>query len=543
MAELPRYQPTGYLPADVPRLDFANIKESVAMTQGISAALDRLSNFAFKEADEKAEREGLKFGVENRPSADQVMAALQAGKSPEELFAEPGTTFGNAARKIQAAQLRNELEVKARNEFANVSGLVKSGAFNLEDVQGRLKAITEGYGRAISSVSPEEGLKFRASVGSAGAPVYAAAAERTYQMYAETQKANANDFVSQMPIILGDLLTQEKDPVELSKRVDIELKRIDDITKAINDPQFYVEKRADFKRALMGAIVDYATTPAFATNAAEGLRKIQMGDFGQLDRVMTKVNKDQLMKMFAERNGDIATAFINSTKVNASKNIDLMNSIRDEHYKGNISGAEVIKRAKALNVFLPDEERKSLLGGDKNIANEMVYGQFESMAENQLVGESYFDDLANNKVIGWEQANKLKKIVRNDSPEMNQANQLINFTLGINDPMTMGFGDARKIAAETKAELINRRQLARASGEVFNPLSVANELIKSEKIQQAITEQKSAKERIKNKFDEKKLSYDPDKIYTIEDLKRLGFQDFEATSIVRIQNGNKKNVR
>ena len=540
MAELPRYQPTGYLPADVPRLDFANIKESVAMTQGINASLDRLANFAFKEAEERAEREGLKFGVENRPSADQVMAALQAGKSPEELFAEPGTTFGNAARKIQAAQLRNELEVKARNEFANVSGLVKSGSFNLEDVQGRLKAITEGYGRAISSVSPEEGLKFRASVGSAGAPVYAAAAERTYQMYAETQKANANDFVSQMPIILGDLLTQEKDPVELSKRVDIELKRIDDLTKSINDPQFYVEKRADFKRALMGAIVDYATTPAFATNAAEGLRKIQMGDFGQLDRVMTKVNKDQLMKMFADRNGEIATAFINTTKKNASINIDVINSIKDEHYKGNISGAEVIKRAKALDIFLPDEERKSLIGGDKNIANEMVYGQFESMAENQLVGESYFDDLATNKVIGWEQANKLKKIVRNDSPEMNQANQLISFTLGINDPMTMGFGDARKIAAETKAELINRRQLARANGEVFNPLSVANELIKSEKIQKVIEEQKSAKERIKNKFDGKKLTYDPNTTYTIEDLKRLGFQDFEAAAIFRIQNGNKK---
>jgi len=36
MAELPRYQPTGYLPADIPRLDFANIKEQVAMTQGIN---------------------------------------------------------------------------------------------------------------------------------------------------------------------------------------------------------------------------------------------------------------------------------------------------------------------------------------------------------------------------------------------------------------------------------------------------------------------------------------------------------------------------
>ncbi len=543
MAELPRYQPTGYLPADVPRLDFANLKESVAMTQGINASLDRLANFAFKEAEERAEREGLKFGVENRPSADQVMAALQAGKSPEELFAEPGTTFGNAARKIQAAQLRNELEVKARNEFANVSGLVKSGSFSLEDVQSRLKAITDGYGRAISSVSPEEGLKFRASVGSAGAPVYAAAAERAYQMYAETQKANANDFVSQMPIILGDLLTKEKDPVELAKRVEIESRRIDDLTKSINDPQFYVEKKADFKRALMGAIVDYATTPAFATNAAEGLRKIQMGDFGQLDRVMTKVNKDQLMKMFADRNGEIATAFINTTKKNASINIDVISSIKDDHYQGKISGAEVIKRAKALDIFLPDEERKSLIGGDKNIANEMVYGQFESMAENQLVGESYFDDLANNKVIGWEQANKLKKIVRNDSPEMNQANQLINFTLGINDPMTMGFGDSRKIAAETKAELINRRQLARANGEVFNPLSVANELIKTEKIQKAIENQKSAKERISNKFKEKKIEYNPDRTYTVEDLKLLGFQDIEAALIFRIQSGNKTNVR
>jgi hypothetical protein len=543
MAELPRYQPTGYLPADVPRLDFANLKESVAMTQGINASLDRLAGFAFKEAEEKAEREGLKFGVENRPSADQFIAALQAGKSPEELFAEPGTTFGNAARKIQAAQLRNELEVKARNEFAIISGKVKSGIFNLEDVQGNLKAITDGYSRAISSVSPEEGLKFRASVGSAGAPVYAAAAERAYQMYAEKQKVNADDLISQTPIIIGDLLRVVKDPVELAKHVNVERQRIFDIAIATNDPQFFAEKRAEFERGLMGAIVDYTTTTAFAPNAAEGLRKIQMGDFGQLDRVMTKVNKDKLMKMFADRNGEIATAFINTTKKNASINIDVMSSIKDDHYKGKISGAEVIKRAKALDIFLPDEERKSLIGGDKNIANEMVYGQFESMAENQLVGESYFDDLANNKVIGWEQANKLKKIVRNDSPEMNQANQLINFTLGINDPMTMGFGDSRKIAAETKAELINRRQLARANGEVFNPLSVANELIKTEKIQKAIENQKSAKERISNKFKEKKIEYNPDRTYTVEDLKLLGFQDIEAALIFRIQSGNKTNVR
>ncbi len=71
MAELPRYQPTGYLPADVPRLDLANLKESVAATQGINSALDRLAGFAFKEAAERAQREGAQYGVENAPTMEQ----------------------------------------------------------------------------------------------------------------------------------------------------------------------------------------------------------------------------------------------------------------------------------------------------------------------------------------------------------------------------------------------------------------------------------------------------------------------------------------
>jgi len=540
MAELPRYQPTGYLPADVPRLDFANLKESVAMTQGISAALDRLSSFAFKEADERAEREGLKFGVENRPSADQVMAALQAGKSPEELFAEPGTTFGNAARKIQAAQLRNELEVKARNEFANVSGLVESGVFNLGDVQGRIKAITEGYSRAISSVSPEEGLKFRASAGSAGAPVYAKAAERAYKMYAETQKVNADDLISQTPIIIGDLLSIEKDPVELAKRVNVERQRVFDIARATGDPQFFVEKRADFERALMGAIVDYTISPEFAKNPVDGLRKMQAGDFGQLDRVMLRVNKDKLLKMYVDRTSEVATAWKRTSELNASVNADEMNATKDRFYAGQISSQQVLNKAKVLGITLPDEERKALISGEGAGANTMLYGQFESLADRQMVGESYFDDLASNKVINWKQANNLKKIVRNDNPEMTRARQLIDFTLGINDPMSQGIGDAKKVAAEAKAELMNKQQVARANGEPFNPYDVANVLVKGEKVQQEVKAQSDKKTRLAKKFADKKLEYDPNRIYTVDDLIKAGkgnINKIEAESIIRIQNG------
>lgn len=535
---LPLYQPTGYLPADIPRLDRADVKESQAQLSTITSALDRVSQFAFKKAEEQAEREGLQYGAENQPSAEQVMAAVQGGKSPQELFAEPGTTFGNAARKVQATQLRNELEVKARNEFSRLSGMVEAGSFNLKDVQTQIKAITDGYGRAISSISPEEGLKFRASAGSAGAPVYAKAADRAYKIYGESVKANADDLISQTPTIIADLIRVEKDPVLLGERILIERQRVFDIAAQTNDPQFFAEKRADFDRALMGAIVDYTLTPDFAKSPVDGLRKMQAGDFGQLDRVMTRVNKDKLMKMYVDRTGEIATAYKRTSELNESVNADKMNAVQDQFYAGKISGQQVLNQAKALGITLPDEQRKALITGEGPGANKMMYGEFVSLADRQLVGESYFNDLANNKVINWEQANELKKIVRNDNPEMTRGRQLIDFALGLNDPMSPGIGDAKKVAATAKIELMSRQQQARAAGEPFNPYEAASIIVKSEEVQKEIKSQSDKKTRLTNKFEEKNLKYDAGRIYTKEDLKRLGFNDSGADTVLRIQKGN-----
>jgi hypothetical protein len=537
MATLPLYQPTGYLPADIPRLDRADVKETAAQLTTITSALDRVSQFAFKKAEEQAEREGLQYGAENQPSADQVMAAMQGGKSPQELFAEPGTTFGNAARKVQAGQLRNELEVKVRNEFSRLSGMVDAGSFNLKDVQTQIKAITDGYGRAISSISPEEGLKFRASAGSAGAPVYAKAADRAYKIYGEGVKANADDLISQTPTIIADLMTVEKDPVLLAERILIERQRVFDVAAQTNDPQFFAEKRADFDRALMGAIVDYTATPAFAKNPVEGLRKMQAGDFGQLDRVMTRVNKDKLIKMYVDRNGEVATAWKRTSELNAAVNADQMNAIQDQFYAGRISGQQVLNQAKALGITLPDDQRRALISGEGAGANAMMYGQFESLADRQMVGEAYFDNLASSKVITWQQANQLKKVVRNDNPEMTRARELIRNSLGVPDMMAPGFGQEKKTVAELTTQLQTLQQQARANGEAFNPFEAAQVLVKGEAAQLVIKQNEGKQQRIEKKFQEKKVVYERSKSYTKEDLKRLGFSDSDADSILRIQKG------
>jgi len=537
MATLPLYQQTGYLPADVPRLDLANLKEQANQLNTITSALDRVSNFAFKKAAEQAEREGLQYGAENQPSLDQVMAAMQRGESPQEMFAKPGTVFGDAARKVQAAQLRNELEVLGRKKFAELSAAVDNTNFNLQDVQQEISSITNGYARAVSSVSPEEGLKFRASMATAGNSVYVKATERAAKIYNEGLKANADELVSQTPIILADTFKAESDPVMLAQRVAIEKQRVYDIALQAG-PEFLREKLADFDRQLLGAITDYVASPEFSKNALDGLNRINRNDFGKMSEVMKRVNKDKLIKNYSDRMGEMAVAAKRASDLENSTKIDIKNKILDEFYMGNISPSVAMSRIKAEGITLPADERKSLLSGDNAGANAMMYGQFESLADKQLVGENYFDELANAKVISWKQANTLKKVVRNDNPEMSRARQLIQNSLGVPDMMAPGFGNEKATVASLNKQLAEAQQIARNSGEAFNPMAFANELVKSKEAQNIIIANDNKVQRLSKKFEKYKVVYDKSRSYTADDLTRLGIPKSEHQSILNIQKGN-----
>jgi hypothetical protein len=223
------------------------------------------------------------------------MAAMEAGKSPQELFAQPNTTFGNAARKIQAAQLRNELEVKVRTEFTRLSGMIETGAFNLKDVQTEIKAITDGYGRAISSISPEEGLRFRASAGSAGAPVYAKAADRAYKIYGEQLEVNAKDLIAQSPIIMSNILEVEQDPIKLKGRIMAERERVMDILRQRNDPQFFSAQMKVFNEQLTSVVVSQMLKPEFSKNVADGYFKLESGNVGKLSELYKGLNRDEVL--------------------------------------------------------------------------------------------------------------------------------------------------------------------------------------------------------------------------------------------------------
>ena len=66
MAELPRYQRAGNMPADIPQLSFANVKEAARLSSNMGAALDKVSAFALGAVKERIDEENKIVGIQMR---------------------------------------------------------------------------------------------------------------------------------------------------------------------------------------------------------------------------------------------------------------------------------------------------------------------------------------------------------------------------------------------------------------------------------------------------------------------------------------------
>ena len=533
MAELPRYQQTGLLPGDTTRLDFADIKESIGMSKGIQTSLDRMSTFAFKEAGERAQREGAQYGAENQPGVEQVMLAVEEGRSPAELFVKPGTAFGDAARKVQAVQLRTELEVRGRQDLAKLSAAIEAGPVDMKEVTTQIKGLTDGFSKALASIDPEESLRFRASMATAGNAVYTKATERSAKIYQEGLQVLAGDSLAATSTILSDTLMSESDPLALQERFNVERSRVFDVAKQTGDPAFVKSTMDAFDKKRLNAIVDYVTKSDFAPTPMAGLRKLENKEFGKLANVMQSVDMDKLRKQYVDRAGETATLWKRSSELKAAENIDLVNNIKDDIYSGKISGQVGYGRIKALGITLPDEERKAMLHGDFAGANPQVYGEFESMADRGNLGEEVINTYAKSGTISWKQANALKKIARGNDQDMSRARQFVQNSLGVADITMPGFGQEKARVAEINTQLAKEKQEALNAGLPFNSMDRAMELISDKKTTLITEGKKASRESLKKKTDELKIEYRED--YTDETLKRIGVKsEDDRKRILRI---------
>ena len=184
MAErLPRYQsqPSSLI---APRIDYAGAGAAEARAlQGMSSALDRMSQYAFKEAAARAEREGAEWGFTTEITPEQISTALQEGRDIDEIIGDPGTVFGSASRASVGLRLKTQLESQAREKMSVISAMIEGG----EDIdpvklQSDITDMMAGHSEVLGQIDPKMAYNYRATVGTLASSVYKTSLAKRYEL-------------------------------------------------------------------------------------------------------------------------------------------------------------------------------------------------------------------------------------------------------------------------------------------------------------------------------------------------------------------------
>jgi len=481
MAELPRYQPTGYLPADVPRLDFANIKESVAMTQGISAALDRLSSFAFKEAAEIAQREGAQYGVENAPTMDQLLKAQEVGQTPEQLFAKPGTYFGDAARKVQAQQVRIDFEAKARQNLEAVSSRINSGSFTLDEIQTEIKAITTkngSYRKVLASVDADEALKFSASITSAGNAVYKKAIDQFLKLEAIKNEDAVTNSLNAFSTSIADILKTDQNPLTVLERVKTEIFKFNELVDRSTNPEFVKKKRDELQDKIYSNIADHLIDSS--PNATQALLKLQKGDVGNLSELYKGLDKDKLGAMFLKRATERASSLSAAKNIEKLGNEEMVNDLLIEYH--NPATNAIRKRDIGLKIakskVLSIEQMEKFLNPSSD-GDSAVFSNISLQVRTGVITD--LNDLRKIStragISGKQLADLSKQLIDRTEKDEGQAAAIIRRNAGLPD-VSVGKNKANAYAFDKEAKITQYYNEAKKAQLLdtgsFDPKSVAS---------------------------------------------------------------------
>jgi len=184
MAELPRYRPLGVALAPAPRVDYAGAAATEARGwQSMSQSLDRMSNYAFEEAAKRAEREGTEFGYKLDITPEQFKAAVESGRSVDDIIGDPGTVFGAASRASVGLRLKTQLEGQARENLSVLAAMVDGGEkLDTEDLKIKIDGMMAGHAEILSQIDPKLAYNYRATVGTLASSVYKGALEQEYKL-------------------------------------------------------------------------------------------------------------------------------------------------------------------------------------------------------------------------------------------------------------------------------------------------------------------------------------------------------------------------
>lgn len=286
MADLPKYQQTGRVYADLPQFDFSNVREAFKASQSLTSALDRVTDFANKSAAKQAEAKAERFSIDNPLTLEQVQEAAKSGITPEDLVAASGggKIWQDTVKKLQGEQLRTQLEVLGKQALLDLQTQVDTNQItNMNDVRAKQEAIVNGLRKTLN-FSPDSVMRFDATMGTVTSSLYKEAQNKLVQDYKINQQSQAMQNVDNSVRAYQSLIKHEDvtDPAMLR---DIEYALAEQVYRQSGEggAEFALKQRDAFVKRMqeekLNHLTKAAADPSFAKDAGEAIAKIAKGDF------------------------------------------------------------------------------------------------------------------------------------------------------------------------------------------------------------------------------------------------------------------------
>jgi hypothetical protein len=298
--------------ADLPRISTAGIEAGAKSMDVLGQSLDRMIEFAYQRQVTSAEKKAKQYAIENPLTKQQVDDALASGEGTKVRGA--GRIFQQTYDEVQASLLSTELQLQANKALTAVNATIESGQpFDLGVVEREIKDMVDGYTSTVMALDPDQGLRFKATVTSAGNAIYQKAADRAVKTYQAGVNANFEQALSEVPAVLEAIISKSgaidpetNQPIDIDLLIEAQRKPFLDSVQMTGTNKHLVDFNKAVIQAKKGALTDFMSDREEVPDAAAAIQRINKSDFGSLTPVFKSLSRaekdsvrDTVMKSYA----------------------------------------------------------------------------------------------------------------------------------------------------------------------------------------------------------------------------------------------------
>jgi hypothetical protein len=490
------------------QVDYIGPRVAAQGASQIAQVLDRMSASAFQMAGQTRQQEGLQYAAQNPLTSEQIEAAkggitfgLGGRGDMSSINTSTPNIFDQAVAKARSLELSSHFEIEGRNDLVKMLADVEAGNITSSQVSTKVKTMSDGYSKSLSSIDPEASIKFRATMATHGNTVLNAAYKAELDRAKNQRIAKFDSDFDNTTRLLELTVSQGSwtDSNGVNRSIDelADVFRKDVLTQSLllGDKGLQTEYSTKFEVALRNAKIN-AVTKALITDANmvdpdATLKKIRSGDLGNMSPVLQSM---------------IVNDFDSVAKVTANYMVAVNNRVSIKNAK--IADDKRVGDAAAINLLeqifpLPDgsPKKKQLIAqltalpegsvpigtlkdllapsGEGNAA--VNFNLLAGIYNNTITDPKQIWGLVGKGITGKDAVAALKLLQSEDRRESSQLDRGISQLAGI--PVIPGSvvvldpkGEEFKRRSQLQAEALQIQSAAAAEGKTLTPRQILTQL-------------------------------------------------------------------